>query len=68
MSESYLESLSRKHRELEEEISEAMRHPSFDDLELVTLKRKKLAIKDEIEKVRSSARAGDTTSDALAVA
>ena len=49
----HLEELQRKHGEIEREISEAMTHPSVDDLEIVTLKRRKLAIKDEIEKLRS---------------
>ena len=29
-----------------------MNHPSVDDLEIVSLKRRKLALKDEIEKLR----------------
>ena len=66
MSEPYLESLCRRHRALEEEISEKMRYPSFDDLEIAALKRRKLAVKDEIEKVRSRARVEDVASDALA--
>ena len=49
----HLEELQRKHGEIEREISEAMTHPSVDDLEIVTLKRRKLAIKDEIEKLRT---------------
>ena len=49
----HLEELQWKHGEIEREISEAMTHPSVDDLEIVTLKRRKLAIKDEIEKLRS---------------
>jgi hypothetical protein len=30
-----------------------MLHPSVDDLEIAALKRRKLAIKDEIEKLKS---------------
>jgi hypothetical protein len=30
-----------------------MLHPSVDDLEIANLKRRKLAIKDEIEKLRT---------------
>lgn len=50
---SHLEELQRKHGDIEREINEAMAHPSVDDLEIVTLKRRKLALKDEIEKLRS---------------
>ena len=49
----HLEELQRKHGDIEREIDEAMLHPSVDDLEIVNLKRRKLAIKDEIEKLRS---------------
>jgi hypothetical protein len=31
-----------------------MNHPSVDDLEIVNLKRRKLALKDEIEKLRAT--------------
>ena len=48
----HLEELQRKHGDIEREIDEAMSHPSVDDLEIVTLKRRKLAIKDEIAKLR----------------
>ncbi len=50
---SHLEELQRKHGDIEREINEAMAHPSMDDLEIVCLKRRKLALKDEIEKLRS---------------
>jgi len=49
----HLEELQRKHGDIEREIDEAMLHPSVDDLEIVTLKRRKLAIKDEIEKLKA---------------
>ena len=49
---SHLAELERKHGDLEREIDEALSHPSFDDLEIARLKRRKLAIKDEIEKLR----------------
>lgn len=51
---SHLEELQRKHSEIEREIDEAMTHPSVDDLDIVTLKRRKLALKDEIEKLKVS--------------
>jgi len=49
---SHLDELHRKHGDIERELTDAMNHPSVDDLEIATLKRRKLAIKDEIEKLR----------------
>ncbi len=51
---SHLEELHRRHGDLEREIDEAMLHPSVDDLEVTRLKRRKLAIKDEIERLKTS--------------
>jgi hypothetical protein len=48
----HLEELQRKHGDIEREIDEALLHPSVDDLEIAALKRRKLAIKDEIEKLK----------------
>jgi hypothetical protein len=48
----HLDELQRKHGEIERQIDEAMSHPSVDDLEIVNLKRRKLAIKDEIQKLQ----------------
>ncbi len=50
----HLETLQRKHGDIEREIDEAMLHPSVDDLQIALLKRRKLALKDEIEKLRAS--------------
>lgn len=49
---SHLAELQRKHGDIEREIDEAMASPSYDDLELVKLKRRKLALKDQIEKFK----------------
>jgi len=49
---SHLAELQRRHGEIERELDEAMAHPSADDLEIAAMKRRKLAIKDEIEKLR----------------
>ncbi len=49
----HLEELQRKHGDIEREIDEALLHPSVDDLQIVLLKRRKLALKDEIEKLKS---------------
>jgi len=51
----HLEELERKHKALEDEIADAMRHNSVDDLVVVDLKRKKLHLKEEIERLRASA-------------
>lgn len=50
----HLEELQRKHGDIERQIDNALSHPSIDDLEIVDLKRRKLAIKDEIEKLKAS--------------
>jgi len=47
-----LAELERKHRQLEDAISQAASRPSADDLSVVEMKRKKLALKEEIERVR----------------
>jgi hypothetical protein len=52
--ESHLEQLVKKHGALEHEIAEAMAHPSTDDVIVTDLKRKKLHLKEEIERIRSA--------------
>ena len=52
--ESHLAELKRKHGELEREIDDAKLHPSVDELDVAQLKRRKLAIKDEMEKLKSA--------------
>ena len=44
--------LEQRHRALENEISEALMHPSSDGLLIAELKRRKLQLKDEIERLR----------------
>ncbi|WP_367717172.1 DUF465 domain-containing protein [Nitratireductor sp. GISD-1A_MAKvit] len=51
--ESHLAELKRKHGELERELDNAKLHPSVDELDVAQLKRRKLAIKDEMEKLRA---------------
>lgn len=51
---SHLEELQRKHGDIEKELDEAMTHPSVNDLDIISLKRKKLAIKDEIAKLEAT--------------
>ena len=53
--ESHLAELERRHQALEQEISEALAHPSTDDLKIVELKRRKLHVKDEISRLKQVA-------------
>ena len=50
--QSHLAELERRHQALEDEIAEAMAHPSIDDLTIAQLKRRKLQVRDEIERLR----------------
>jgi hypothetical protein len=50
--QSHLAELERRHRALEEEISEALAHPSTDGLRIAELKRRKLQVKDEMTRLR----------------
>jgi hypothetical protein len=47
-----LAELEQRHRALENEISEALMHPSSDGLLIAELKRRKLQLKDEIARLR----------------
>jgi hypothetical protein len=51
----HLVELERKHKVLENELHEALLHLSTDDLEIVELKRRKLMVKDQIERLKHSA-------------
>jgi hypothetical protein len=53
--QSHLAELERRHQALEEEITEALTHPSSDDLKIAELKRRKLLVKDEIQRLRQDA-------------
>ena len=53
--ETHLAQLERKHRALEDELFEAINHPSSNDLRIVELKRRKLLLKDEINRIRDGA-------------
>jgi len=50
--QSHLAELEKRHQALEQEISEALTHPSTDDLRIAELKRRKLLVKDEIARLR----------------
>ena len=49
-----LAELEQKHRALEDELNEALAHPSTDDFTLAQLKRRKLHLKDEIARLKHS--------------
>jgi hypothetical protein len=55
--QAHLVELERKHKLLESELHEALVHLSTDDLQIVELKRRKLLVKDQIERLKQS---GDT--------
>jgi hypothetical protein len=45
--------LSLRHQTLEETIEAEISRPAFDDIRIATLKKEKLRLKDEIEKLRA---------------
>lgn len=50
--DSRIAELDALHERLDREIKEEIQHPGTDDLHLVELKREKLRIKDELERLR----------------
>ena len=50
--ESHLAELERRREALKREVQEAQAHPGIDDVEIATLKRRKLQLKDEIAQLR----------------
>ncbi len=48
---SHLDKLREKHQILSDQVEAAQRSPSTDDLEITTLKKQKLRIKEEIERI-----------------
>ena len=52
--QAHLVELERKHKLLENELHELLVHLSTDDLQIVELKRRKLMVKDQIERLRQS--------------
>jgi hypothetical protein len=51
--QAHLAELEKRHEALEKEIQTELLRPSGDDLRVVTLKRKKLMLKEEIERLRA---------------
>jgi hypothetical protein len=50
--ETHLAELEKRHQALERQIEDALQHPGIDTLTLTELKRRKLSLKDEIEKLK----------------
>ncbi len=49
-----IDELSEKHKKLEERIHDEMAHPDWDETQVAALKKEKLRIKDELERLRGS--------------
>ncbi len=47
----HLEELKKKHHALSQEVEQAQRAPGVDDLEIATLKKQKLKLKEEITRL-----------------
>jgi hypothetical protein len=55
--DSHLSELVRRHQAIEEAIVAEVNHPASDDAKVHELKRKKLHLKDEIERIKQHAEA-----------
>lgn len=53
--ESHIAELQRRHAALDREIVDASAHPSVDEVQVTELKRKKLALKEQIERLKTPA-------------
>ena len=51
--QSELQELSDKHKKIQELIEAEMMHTSWDELRVASLKKEKLRLKDELERLRS---------------
>jgi hypothetical protein len=50
----HIQELSEKHKKLEQLIHDEMAHPDWDEARVSALKKEKLRIKDELERLRNS--------------
>lgn len=50
----HIQELSDKHRKLEQRIESEMAHPDWDETRVAALKKEKLRLRDEIERLRNS--------------
>lgn len=51
--ESHLAELEAKHRKLDLDLTAELQHPAFDEFKVGEMKRHKLRLKEEIERIRS---------------
>ncbi len=49
-----IQDLTEKHKKLEQLIDAEMAHPDWDEVRVAALKKQKLRIKDELERLRAS--------------
>ncbi|MFT6675447.1 MAG: hypothetical protein ACJAVM_001639 [Sulfitobacter sp.] len=49
----HVETLQRKHQAMSEAVESAQRAPGVDDLKVATMKKEKLRLKEEIERLSS---------------
>ena len=54
--QAHIASLEKKHGALEEELQVVLASPSADDREIAELKRRKLRIKDQVQRLQASTR------------
>jgi hypothetical protein len=54
--QAHIASLEKKHGDLEEELQSILASPSADDREIAELKRRKLRLKDEMQRLKASTR------------
>ena len=50
----HIHQLEQRHRELESKLAEIQAHPGADDMEIASIKRQKLQIKDKIKALSES--------------
>jgi hypothetical protein len=50
----HMQELSEKHQRLEDQIESEMAHPDWNETRVAALKKEKLRIKDELERLRAS--------------
>ncbi|MCJ8519560.1 hypothetical protein ABID21_002720 [Pseudorhizobium tarimense] len=54
--QAHIASLEKKHGALEDELQNILSSPSSDDREIADIKRRKLRLKDELERLKASTR------------
>ena len=55
--QAHLSELERRHQALEQELADAINHPSSDDLKIAELKRRKVLVKDAMARLQAGDRA-----------